>query len=74
MADLREALKGDDAPSIAAKTNTLTQASNKLGEAIYSQPQDRSGKQDTAPNRSGENIVDADFTEVDDDNNKRKSA
>src|SRR5467141_556701 len=35
MADLKEALKGDDAAAIAAKTNTLAQASMKLGEAVY---------------------------------------
>src|SRR5207344_548602 len=35
LADLKEALKGDDATAIAAKTNTLAQASMKLGEAMY---------------------------------------
>ena len=39
LADLKEALKGDDAETIAAKTNTLAQASMKLGEAMYSQQQ-----------------------------------
>ncbi len=34
-ADLKEALKGDDAEAIKAKTNTLAQASMKLGEAMY---------------------------------------
>jgi molecular chaperone DnaK len=38
MADLKEALKGDDAEAITAKTNTLAQASMKLGEAMYKQP------------------------------------
>jgi molecular chaperone DnaK len=35
LADLKEALKGDDAEAIKAKTNTLAQASMKLGEAMY---------------------------------------
>ena len=35
MADLKEALKGDDADAIQHKTNTLAQASMKLGEAMY---------------------------------------
>ena len=35
IADLKEALKGDDAAAITAKTNTLAQASMKLGEAMY---------------------------------------
>jgi len=34
---LKEALKGDDAEAIKAKTNTLAQASMKLGEAMYKQ-------------------------------------
>ena len=38
MADLKEALKGDDAEAITAKTNALAQASMKLGEAMYKQP------------------------------------
>src|SRR3979490_202484 len=35
MADLKEALKGDDAAAIAAKTHTLAAGSRKLGEAMY---------------------------------------
>jgi molecular chaperone DnaK len=72
MADLREALKGNDAPSITAKTNALQQASTKIGEAVYAQSQNTSG---TAGAGSGdENIVDAEFTEVEDDKGRKKSA
>ena len=39
VSDLKEALKGDDAEAIKAKTNTLAQASMKLGEAMYKQQQ-----------------------------------
>src|SRR5438094_293429 len=39
MAHLREAVKGEDADAIRAKTNTLAQASMKLGEAMYAQAQ-----------------------------------
>jgi molecular chaperone DnaK len=68
MADLREALKGNDAALITAKSNTLQQASVKLGEAVYAQSQHSPG---TAPS-GNENVVDAEFTEIDDD--KKKSA
>ena len=78
MADLKEALKGDDAAAIAAKTNTLAQASMKLGEAMYKQAE---GAQpaDTSESATGadgkkEDVVDAEFTEVDDDKNSKKSA
>src|SRR5476651_1529356 len=37
IADLKEALKGEDAAAIAAKSNTLAQASMELGEAMYKQ-------------------------------------
>jgi molecular chaperone DnaK len=76
MADLKEALKGDDAETIAAKTNTLAQASMKLGEAMYKQ---QAEAQPGAPGSEGadgkkEDVVDAEFTEVDDDKNNKKSA
>jgi molecular chaperone DnaK len=78
MSDLREALKGNDADAIAAKTNTLAQASMKLGEAMYKQSQDDGGGGsgdggDTGGARQ-EDVVDAEFTEVDDDKKNKKSA
>jgi molecular chaperone DnaK len=78
MADLKEALKGDDADAIAAKTNTLAQASMKLGEAMYKQQEGQPGaggpEAQAAAGEPGkkEDVVDAEFTEVDDD--KKKSA
>jgi molecular chaperone DnaK len=83
MADLKEALKGDDAAAITAKTNALAQASMKLGEAMYKQAQDGQGGPGgpggAAPGGDGsgskkEDVVDAEFTEVDDDKKNKKSA
>ena len=71
MADLREALKGNDATLITAKANALQQVSIKLGEAVYAQAQNSSG---TAQGAGSDEIVDAEFTEVDDDKGKKKSA
>jgi len=80
IADLKEALKSDDAAAITAKTNTLAQASMKLGEAMYKQQsegQPGAGGGD-APGGDGgapkDDVVDAEFTEVDDDKNNKKSA
>jgi molecular chaperone DnaK len=78
IADLKEALKGDDAAVIQAKTNTLAQASMKLGEAMYknaegAQPADTS-ESATGADGKKEDVVDAEFTEVDDDKNNKKSA
>ncbi|MGZ8308497.1 MAG: molecular chaperone DnaK [Rhodoplanes sp.] len=76
MSDLREALKGDDAEAIAAKTNTLAQASMKLGEAMYKQAQEGGGGSGGEAGGGGkkEDVVDAEFTEVDDDKKNKKSA
>jgi molecular chaperone DnaK len=80
IADLKEALKGDNAETITAKTNALAQASMKLGEAMYKQAQESAGTGGPggAPggNDSGkkEDVVDAEFTEVDDDKKNKKSA
>jgi molecular chaperone DnaK len=78
IADLKEALKGDDSSTIQAKTNALAQASMKLGEAMYKQQQEAqsgapgAGGDGAASGEKKEDVVDAEFTEVDDD--KKKSA
>src|ERR1700689_3413979 len=77
MADLKEALKGTDAEAITAKTNTLAQASMKLGEAMYKQAgEQQPGGGDGSPGGEGKKgeVVDAEFTEVDDDKKNKKSA
>src|SRR3982075_1764807 len=80
LSDLKEALKGDDSDAITAKMNVLAQASMKLGEAMYAQAQ----KDEAAPGAPGgdaghagapkDDVVDAEFTEVDDDKKNKKSA
>ncbi|HXI06620.1 MAG TPA: Hsp70 family protein, partial [Bradyrhizobium sp.] len=71
VSDLKEALKGDDAESITAKSNTLAQASMKLGEAMYKQQAEGEA---AAKSAAKDDVVDAEFTEVDDDKNNKKSA
>ena len=77
-ANLRNALKGTDLEEIKKKTQDLVQASMKLGEAIYKSQQ--GAKPDDAPkddskgeDKKDDNVVDADFEEVKDEN-KEKSA
>jgi len=75
---LKEALKGDNVEDIKKKTETLVQASMKLGEAIYKSQQNTkpdSGDDDGKDNKDkkDDNVVDADFEEVKDEN-KEKSA
>jgi len=74
IADLKEALKGDNATAITEKTNALAQASMKLGEAMYKQAQEGAAAEPGAQAGGKEDVVDAEFTEVDDDKNDKKSA
>ncbi len=75
IAELRSALNGDDKAAIEAKTTALMQASMKIGEMAYRRAQeDQAGTPDNAshdaseaPKGSSDDIIDADFTEVDDD-------
>ena len=76
VADLKSALEGEDAEVIKEKTNVLAQAAMKLGEALY-KAQSTGGGASTdgeVPNmekdEADDDIVDADFTEVGDDDKK----
>ena len=76
-ANLRNALKGTDVEEINKKTQELVQSSMKLGEAIYknqqsAKPSDAT-KEEKKEDKKDENVVDADFEEVKDEN-KEKSA
>ena len=73
IADLKEALKGDDADAITAKTNALAQASMKLGEAMYKQSAEQPAGAEATDGKK-DDVVDAEFTEVDDDKKNKKSA
>ena len=66
--DLRSALEGEDADAIKQKTQTLSQASMKMGEAMYAaQPGAAEGEQPAGGQaHGGEDVVDAEFEEVDD--------
>ena len=77
--NLRNAIKGTDIEEIKKKTQELVQSSMKLGEAVYKSQQ--GAKPDTKPKgndkkeegKKDDNVVDADFEEVKDEN-KEKSA
>ncbi|MFY9396757.1 MAG: molecular chaperone DnaK [Desulfomonilia bacterium] len=70
LADLREAIKGDDAELINRKIDALTSASHKLAEVIYSQAaaSGGAGAQGAQAGPGGkkpdEDVVDAEFEEV----------
>ena len=75
-AALKTAAEGDDAADIQEKHQALMTAAMKLGEAIYGAQQAEAAETDAAADAAaeedGEDVVDADFEEVDDEN--RQSA
>jgi molecular chaperone DnaK len=79
IADLKSALSGEDADQIQAKSQALAQASMKLGEAMYRASQE-TGSGDggdaggTGSGGSGEEVVDADFEEIPEDERRRSAS
>jgi len=73
ISDLRTAIAGEEPEQIQAKATVLAQASMKIGEALY-QAQQGGGDEDGEPKPTDaadkEDVVDADFEEVDDDHKK----
>jgi molecular chaperone DnaK len=65
VADLKSALEGDDAESIAAKTQILMQASMKLGEAMYQSQAGAPGAEGAGASAAADDgVVDAEFEDV----------
>ena len=77
LKDLKEAIEKNDLELIRTKTQELTQSSMKMGEAMYKDQQanaapDAEGGEQSQPNDGAEaskedDVIDADFEEVDDD-------
>ena len=74
-------MEGDDTEEIKRLTEEMTQASHKLAEAMYqqasqadAQQQDGAGgaadQEQAGPSAPDEDVVDADFEEVKDDDKK----
>jgi molecular chaperone DnaK len=82
IADLKSAMEGSDVDAIKAKSEALAQAAQKLGEALYKAQQeeaaaggpDMSSGGGESGGKDDSTVVDADFEEVDDDQQKGKSA
>ncbi|WP_127520597.1 molecular chaperone DnaK [Mesorhizobium sp. Z1-4] len=74
IAELKTATEGDDLEDIKAKTQTLAEASMKLGQAMYEASQAEAAEGDAAADAKADDVVDADFEEIDEDDDKKKSA
>ncbi|ABC88970.1 chaperone protein (Heat shock protein 70) [Rhizobium etli CFN 42] len=62
-----------DAEDIKAKTQTLMEVSMKLGQAIYEAQQAEGGAAADASAEGGDNVVDADYEEIKDDDRKKSA-
>lgn len=69
ISDLQTALEGEDLDDINAKAQALSQAAMKIGESVYKAQQEAEASGDAAADAQtdGEDVVDADFEEVSDD-------
>lgn len=75
IAALKTAAEGDDADDIQAKSQTLAEVSMKLGQAMYEAAQKEAAEGDARADASKDgDVVDADFEELDDADDKKKSA
>jgi molecular chaperone DnaK len=79
IAELQEAIKGDDKDLIETKTTALTEAAGKIAEKAYAKQAEAAGAgagaegagaAESAQADSGEEVVDAEFEEVKDNDNK----
>ncbi len=76
IADLKEAIKANEKAQIEEKLSVLTNASSKMAERVYAkkaaegQPQEGAAHAESAADKAGEGVVDAEFEEVKDDEKK----
>jgi molecular chaperone DnaK len=68
VSELKEARETDNLADIQAKHQALMSAAMKLGEAIYANQEETTAHADAAADAAadGDDVVDADFEEVDD--------
>ena len=62
--EVEEVLQSDDKDAIEAKTNALTEASQKLGEKVYAAQQAEANAQSAQPSPEGEKTVDAEVMDA----------
>ncbi|WP_018407064.1 molecular chaperone DnaK [Methylocystis rosea] len=67
IAALKSAVEGDDADAIKARTNELSQASMKLGEAMYKAQQADASGTGASEEAPKDDVIDAEFKDVGDD-------
>ncbi|MCP4071174.1 MAG: molecular chaperone DnaK [Hyphomicrobiales bacterium] len=73
IASLKEAIEADDVEDIKSKSEALSTATMKLGQAMYEAQQEEAAASDAASDAARdeeEDVVDADFEEIDEEDKK----
>ncbi len=73
IAALRPVLEGEDVEAIKARTSDLMQASMKLGEAMYKAGAAGGDAPEGETHAAQDDVIDADFKEVGEDDKKRRA-
>ncbi len=74
VADLKKALEGDDREAIETKTAALAEASGGLAQRLYEeQAAEATGEEATDSSDGGDDVVDAEFEEVDKDDESKQA-
>ena len=74
VSDLKTALESDDRESIEAKTAALAEVSGGLAQKLYAdQNAAEGGAEDAAAEAAGDDVVDAEFEEVDKDDESKSA-
>jgi len=75
LEELKKAIEGDDPEEIKTKSEALAQVSHKLAEMMYAQSQGEgdapAGDADGSAAAAADDVVDAEFEDVDDKNEKK---
>ena len=77
ITEAKSKLDSDDAEELSTASQTLAQAAMKIGEALYANQEEAEAHSDAAADAAADsaddNVVDADFEEVKDDENKKSA-
>jgi molecular chaperone DnaK len=71
IAALKDELEGDNADKIKSGVQNVTEAAMKLGEAIYKASQEEEGNVERDTPAADDDILDADFEDLDDDKRRK---
>jgi molecular chaperone DnaK len=70
LTELEAAIKGDDKAAIDAKIEALSQVSAPVSQKMYAEQAEQAGAADAAQDDNADDVVDAEFEEVKDTDNK----